>query len=354
MHESVQVRGRVGHLESKSCTSPAIPSPSISRPWTAIPRWPRRRLAARKMQVPLAPPDLRPRLDFHEDLFPAARLSGRHEGLTIAYMAALHLSEVRQSEKHELMRILHLDGGKEMRGGQWQVLAPDRRPAAAAWNRRCWPAQAAPAVPWPASAAGTSNPWAWHARIALCAGHDLVHAHDGRGHTARRCRCSPGKLVVSRRVAFPIRSRWKYAPGAPFPGRLAIRQARADGRRRSRRRRSAWSMTASRCSTSPRATPADGPGSRRSAKGLRAARARRPAGPGVDLRFRTIWSAIWTTPAVSLRHASEGLGSGALLAMSAGVPVIASNVGGLPEVVRHWRNGCSRKTSPKTSRPPSV
>ena len=37
--------------------------------------------------------------------------------------------------------------------------------------------------------------------------------------------------------------------------------------------------------------------------------------------------------------ASEGLGSGALLAMSAGVPVIASRVGGLPEIVRHRETG---------------
>src|ERR1035441_8868058 len=36
---------------------------------------------------------------------------------------------------------------------------------------------------------------------------------------------------------------------------------------------------------------------------------------------------------------SEGLGSGALLAMSATVPVIASNIGGLPEVIRHGENG---------------
>jgi len=36
---------------------------------------------------------------------------------------------------------------------------------------------------------------------------------------------------------------------------------------------------------------------------------------------------------------SEGLGSGVLLAMSAGVPVIASNVGGLPEIIRHGENG---------------
>jgi len=36
---------------------------------------------------------------------------------------------------------------------------------------------------------------------------------------------------------------------------------------------------------------------------------------------------------------SEGLGSGALLAMSAGIPVIASKIGGLPEVIRHGENG---------------
>jgi glycosyltransferase involved in cell wall biosynthesis len=36
---------------------------------------------------------------------------------------------------------------------------------------------------------------------------------------------------------------------------------------------------------------------------------------------------------------SEGLGSGALLAMSAGLPVIASNVGGLAEIIRHGENG---------------
>jgi glycosyltransferase involved in cell wall biosynthesis len=35
----------------------------------------------------------------------------------------------------------------------------------------------------------------------------------------------------------------------------------------------------------------------------------------------------------------EGLGSAALLAMSAGVPVLASRVGGLPEIVLHEQTG---------------
>jgi hypothetical protein len=36
---------------------------------------------------------------------------------------------------------------------------------------------------------------------------------------------------------------------------------------------------------------------------------------------------------------SEGLGSAALLAMGAGVPVVASRTGGLPEAIRHGENG---------------
>ena len=44
---------------------------------------------------------------------------------------------------------------------------------------------------------------------------------------------------------------------------------------------------------------------------------------------------------------SEGLGSGALLAMSAGVPVVASNVGGLPEIIRHGENGLLVDNTPQ-------
>jgi glycosyltransferase involved in cell wall biosynthesis len=43
---------------------------------------------------------------------------------------------------------------------------------------------------------------------------------------------------------------------------------------------------------------------------------------------------------------SEGLGSGALLAMSAGVPVVASHVGGLAEVIRDRENGMLVDNSP--------
>ena len=42
---------------------------------------------------------------------------------------------------------------------------------------------------------------------------------------------------------------------------------------------------------------------------------------------------------------SEGLGSAVLLAMAAGVPVIASNVGGIPEIVEHERTGLLTENS---------
>jgi glycosyltransferase involved in cell wall biosynthesis len=44
---------------------------------------------------------------------------------------------------------------------------------------------------------------------------------------------------------------------------------------------------------------------------------------------------------------SEGLGSAVLLAMAAGVPVIASNVGGLPEIVQHERTGLLTENTPQ-------
>jgi glycosyltransferase involved in cell wall biosynthesis len=43
---------------------------------------------------------------------------------------------------------------------------------------------------------------------------------------------------------------------------------------------------------------------------------------------------------------SEGLGSAVLLAMAAGVPVIASNVGGLPEIIEHGVTGWLTKNAP--------
>ena len=111
------------------------------------------------------------------------------------------------------MRVLHLDTGREMRGGQWQALylceglaarghavvllarEPLRRAAAARGiDARPWGAMG-----WPAA--------------------DIVHAHDARSHTTAAL-AARAPLVVSRRVAFPVRrgplSAWKYRRAAHY------------------------------------------------------------------------------------------------------------------------------------------
>jgi glycosyltransferase involved in cell wall biosynthesis len=70
---------------------------------------------------------------------------------------------------------------------------------------------------------------------------------------------------------------------------------------------------------------------------------------GVELKLSTDLERDLRTAAVFvyITH-SEGLGSGALLAMSAGVPVVASNVGGLPEIIRHGENGLLVDNTPES------
>ena len=126
------------------------------------------------------------------------------------------------------MRILHLDSGREMRGGQWQalrlhrglvergheslLLAREGSPLLAAAQRAKLPCDVLLSV----AAAKSSR------------GFDLVHAHDARSHTIGAL-FARAPLVVSRRVAFPVRdsalSRWKYRRAGLF---LAVSRHVAD------------------------------------------------------------------------------------------------------------------------------
>ena len=235
------------------------------------------------------------------------------------------------------MRILHLDGGKELRGGQWQVLrlieglhkagvestllARDGGPLfRTAWERG-----------WRVEALGLRR------AMSLAREHDLVHAHDGHGHTTGAI-VSPRKLVVSRRVAFPVRSRLKYArvrhylavsqfvKGVLMKGGVPAEKITVvyDG----------VPLLEPSAGTQLMAPASDDP-----KKG--SAMARQAAlQAGEHLRFSNDLIRDLHEAAILLYITqSEGLGSGALLAMSAGVPVIASNVGGLPEVVEHGETG---------------
>lgn len=236
------------------------------------------------------------------------------------------------------MKILHLDSGREMRGGQWQVVRLVEGLAAAgvestllarrdaglldAARRRGWRVE-------PLTAARV---------LGLARQHDVVHAHDARSHTLALI--APGTpLVVSRRVAFPIRSAWKYQRPRRF---IAI---------------SGFVKSVLRTGGVPEEKidvvydgvpllePRDGvavlaiDNSSDPQKGAAlAAQAAQMA--GVSLRFATNLECDLADAAlfVYITH-SEGLGSAVLLAMSAGVPVVASNVGGLREIVHHGENG---------------
>jgi glycosyltransferase involved in cell wall biosynthesis len=187
------------------------------------------------------------------------------------------------------------------------------------------------------------------ALVRLSASADLVHAHDARSHSLAALLRAP--LAVARRVAFPIRrtpaSRWKYAradhyiavsqyvkrvlvgagissqkisvvyDGVPLPvaaasGRLIVAPSTAD--------------------------PAKGTHVLREAATL----------AGVSLHFSENLEEDLTQARlfVYITH-QEGLGSAALLAMATGVPVVASRVGGLPEIIEDGQTGLLAENTPE-------
>lgn len=167
---------------------------------------------------------------------------------------------------------------------------------------------------------------------------DLVHAHDARSHTLAAL-ATRRPLVVSRRVAFPvgggIASRWKYRRAAHYiaisrhvAGKLA--EAGVDAAR----------ITVIYDGVPLESVPSSNerklivtPASQDPMKGhALAADACRLA--GVALRASSDLQRVLPEAKLFLYLTySEGLGSAVLLAMATGVPVIASNVGGLPEIV---------------------
>src|SRR3989442_1604702 len=118
------------------------------------------------------------------------------------------------------MRILHLDTGRELRGGQRQLLLLAKglkkrghvQVILARLNGTLYEEclrRKLPVMP--------IGP----ARIALEARQaDLIHAHDARSHTLAALVAAGRPLIVSRRVAFPVRtgpaSRWKYERASRF------------------------------------------------------------------------------------------------------------------------------------------
>jgi len=248
------------------------------------------------------------------------------------------------------MRVLHLDSGREMRGGQWQVLRlmqglPRETVECTLLSRAGSPLSDR------AKALGLDvRPLGVWAVYKLSRRSDLVHAHDARSHTLAAA-LAGAPLVVSRRVAFPLRSRWKYRHAARYAAvSQFVKGVMIAGGVPEEKISVVYDgvpvpkacLGANSLAPSLVAPAGDDP-LKGTALALEATRR-----AGVDLLLSRDLEADLPGAALFLylTH-SEGLGSAILLAMAAGVPVIASNVGGIPEIVRHRENGWLTENDPE-------
>jgi glycosyl transferase family 1/glycosyl transferase family 4 len=226
------------------------------------------------------------------------------------------------------MRTLHVDTGREMRGGQWQalyllerlkdatLLAPAQSPLLSEARKRGLEA-------YPLSVVAL-------AKMARRA--DLVHAHDAKAHTLAAL-AGGAPLVVSRRVGFAVRrsigSRWKYARAARY---LAVSRYVAA-------RLSGAGVQEERIRVVYDGVPIPSPGRAEPGR-IVALASKSGAIPGFAIHSAgDLWQDLSTASVFLYVTEMEGLGSAALAAMAAGVPVIATRVGGLPEIVEHERTG---------------
>jgi hypothetical protein len=238
------------------------------------------------------------------------------------------------------VKILHLDSGREMRGGQWQVLRLhrgllERGHRSFLLARRESPLLAAARrEELPCDALGIMG--------VRARGFDLVHAHDARSHTMGAL-LARAPLVVSRRVAFPVRdsaiSRWKYRRARLF---LAVS------------RHVAGQLMSAGVEENRIVVVYDGvpvPAKMATGQAIIAPRTLDPL-KGMALaqegaKLAAVDIELSANLEADLPHAralvyltsSEGLGSGILLGMAYGVTVIASNVGGIPELIEDGVNG---------------
>ena len=234
------------------------------------------------------------------------------------------------------MRVLHLDSGREMRGGQWQVLYLLRGLREAKVECTLLARSGTPLFKRTSEEGFGVSALSPASVIRESSKVDLLHAHDARAHTlALAARGAP--LIVSRRVAFSVKrsllSRLKYrfplrfiavsefvrnslvSAGVPCEKIKVVRDGAAVPQRRASGNRVVTPLFRDR---------AKGTSLVRDAAAL----------AGVDVTYSEDLMSDLARAClfVYITH-SEGLGSAAIQAMAAGVPVVASRVGGLPEVV---------------------
>lgn len=243
------------------------------------------------------------------------------------------------------MRIVHVDTGREMRGGQRQVLllleglAGEGHDCVLLARKGSPLADAGRNAGIPVYAATAAQLWLRSGRA------DLVHAHDGRAHTLAAL-LSRRPFLVSRRVAFSVGrsvlSAWKYRRASRY---LAISEY-VRGKLleagvppepidvvydavKVQVREPDWSPE----------YPAVAIDSTDPQKGRDLIEQARKLS-GIEVLFSNdLQRDLQRASMFVYISRSEGLGSAALLALSMGVPVIASLTGGLAEVFEDGVSG---------------
>lgn len=241
------------------------------------------------------------------------------------------------------MRVLHIDSGKQMRGGQWQSLYLMVGQKTINWEPLLLAPSGSPLLEEARKRGVTAEPLHLWSVAKLSTQVDITHAHDARSHTIAAL-AARGPFVVSRRVAFPLRtgwlSRWKYSKPRRF---LAISAYVASQLRDYGIPEERIGIVYDGVPVEPRNTsqgdkllaPAWDDPRKCVALGVEAARL-----AGFPLIQSTnLQQDLASARALLYLSEMEGLGSAALLAMSQGVPVIASKVGGLPEIVLPEKTG---------------
>jgi hypothetical protein len=239
------------------------------------------------------------------------------------------------------MRILHLDSGLSMRGGQWQTLRLAEGLSRSGHTVTVLSPKGSPCLEMARQLGLEAEPLTAASVRGLSHHADLAHAHDARSHTTAAL-LSAAPLIVSRRVSFPIRgglSRWKYASPRHF---IAVSNYVKDvlieagvGPERISVVYDGVPLLNASTDGGIIIAPASSDPQKGTALATEAARlARAPIHLSTDLERDLAAAGLF----VYITH-SEGLGSGILLAMSAGVPVVASRVGGIPEIVEHETSG---------------
>lgn len=248
------------------------------------------------------------------------------------------------------MRILHVDAGRDLRGGQWQVLFLLEGLRARGFELRLL-ARRHSALFREAAARGFEvAPLTPLSLRRAAAWANLIHAHDARSHTLAAV-LTTAALVVSRRVAFPVQrnllSSWKYRRA----DRLvciskAVQQSLLDAGIDAARTTIVYDGVPELPLSSHDGdivAPAFADPAKESKLVSKAASL-----AGVPVRFsRDLTTDLASARLLVYLSRQEGLGSAALLAQSAGVPVLATRVGGLPEAVEDGVTGVLTANDPQ-------